>query len=728
MDHGNPGEKIIRTVCNSHCGGTCEMKVHVSGGRIVRIEPVEGDDKPKLCARGHAYRQRVYAPDRLLYPLKRTGSRGSGEFSRISWDEALETIAAQMTRVKAAYGNASILHFCSMCDPHVIHHVGAFHRLLCLFGGYTAPWGYISCEGAAFSAGVTYGTRMRGLYTGREPQEFLDTRLIIMWSWNPGTTELGTLLPLTLARAKEQGTRIVCVDPRFTDSAAVFSEQWVPIRPGTDVAAMTAMSFVIVKENLQDQKFIDEWTVGFDDFRDYLFGRKDGVAKSPEWAAAITGIPPETIAALAREYAGTRGAVLATGFGAGRTAMGEQYHRAAAALEAITGNVDVRHWLPKPRVARYHPFIPSPPNQVEAEAPPRLNALPFRGASVNSSARVNVSLFADAILKGRAGGYPADYKMLWLSNTNYLNQLAEVNKTAEAFRKLEFMLVTEQFMTSTARFADIVLPVCTFLERDDLYAPMGSDEYCVLGRAIEPLGESKSQLDICAALAPRLGINDYSDRPAEMLVRDMVGKLSAEIKLPEYDELKDSGIYKLDLSAERPEKEISPGKDSMRTPSGKIEIGSEIIARMNEPLIPVVPEYMESWEGLSDPLAEKYPLQLISPHLKRRAHSQFENLPWLRELQVQALSINTVDAEARNIREGDSVRVFNDRGEVRIPARVTERIMPGVVAIPQGAWFSPDENGVDHGGCANVLTKNMTSPGGAFASHTALVQVEKVAD
>ena len=188
-------EKIIRTVCNSHCGGTCEMKVHVRGDRIVRIEPEEGDDKPKMCARGHAYRQRVYAPDRLLYPLKRTGARGAGKFSRISWDEALETVAAEMKRVKADYGNASILHFCSMCDPHVVHHVGAFHRLLCLFGGYTAPWGYISCEGAAFSAGVTYGTRMRGLYTGREPQEFLDSRLIIMWSWNPGTTELGTVTP-----------------------------------------------------------------------------------------------------------------------------------------------------------------------------------------------------------------------------------------------------------------------------------------------------------------------------------------------------------------------------------------------------------------------------------------------------------------------------------------------------------------------------------------------------
>ena len=287
---------------------------------------------------------------------------------------------------------------------------------------------------------------------------------------------------------------------------------------------MIAMSFVIVNENLQDQKFIDEWTVGFDEFRDYLFGRKDGVVKSPEWAAAITGIPPETIAALAREYACNKPAVLATGFGAGT-------HRHGRAVPPRGGRPGGHHrqrrcpaLAAETASARYHPYIPSPPNQVEAQAPPRWNALPFRGASVNSSARVNVSLFADAILKGRAGGYPADYKMLWLSNTNYLNQLGEVNKTAEAFRKLDFMLVTEQFMTSTARFADIVLPVCTFLERNDLYAPMDSGEYCVLGRAINPLGESKSQLDICSALASKLGIPITAIKPMKMLVRQMVAK------------------------------------------------------------------------------------------------------------------------------------------------------------------------------------------------------------
>ena len=721
-------ERIVRTLCNSHCGGACEMKVHVRGNRIVRIEADDRDGSPRMCARGHAYRQRVYAPDRLLYPLKRTGERGSGAFARISWDEALENVAAAMKRVRADYGNAAILHFCSMCDPHTLHHVGAFHRLLCQFGGYTAPWGYISCEGAAFSAGVTYGARRRFVQTDRAPEEYLDSRLIVMWSWNPATTELGSNIPLSLARAKERGARIVCVDPRYTDSAAAFADRWIPIRPGTDAAVLIAMAFVVVDENLQDTEFINAHTVGFDPYREYLLGRKDGVVKSPQWAAAISGVPAETIAALAREFARSKPAILATSIAAGRTAFGEQYHRAAAALEAITGNLSLQNWQHAPRRTRYQPHLPSPPNPVEAQAPPRRNALPFRGASVNSSARVNVALFADAILKGRAGGYPADYKFLWLSNTNYLNQLGEINKACEAFRKLEFVLVTEQFMTVSARFADIVLPVCTFLERNDLHAPLEGGEYGVLGKAVEPLGESRSQLDICGALAPRLGISDYGDKSDEAWIRDMLEKLSEEVELPGYEELKERGIFRIGAGAPGTvsgKGGTGPAAKPLRTPSGKVEIRSDIIAGMDIASIPSLPEYIESWESPRDPLARKYPLQLISPHFKRRAHSQFDNLPWLRELQVQALSMNTADAEARNIRHGDTVRVFNDRGEVRIPAKVTERIMPGVVALPQGAWFDPDEQGIDRGGSANVLTKNVTSPAGAFVSGTALVEVEK---
>ncbi|MBA4394402.1 MAG: hypothetical protein C0407_12695, partial [Desulfobacca sp.] len=374
-------EKIIRSICSSHCGGTCEMKVHIRGNRIVRIEPDDRELRPRLCARGHAYRQRVYAPDRLLYPLKRAGERGSGRFTRISWEEALETIAGEMQRIKGAYGNAAILHFCSMCDPHTLHHVGAFHKLLCLFGGYTAPWGFISHEGATFSAGVTYGLRRKFVQTEHRSEEYLNSRLIIMWGWNPVTTEQGTLVPLTLARAKEWGTRFICVDPRYTDSAALFADQWIPIRPGTDGAVMLAMAYVIIKEKLQDQEFIETYTSGFDSFKNYVLGLDDGQAKTPEWAEAISSIKAETIADLARSYALNKPAALVTSIAPGRTAYGEQYHRAAAALEAITGNWQAQNWPSSSvKALKFNIQLAGPPNPVEIGAPPRRNALPYRSA------------------------------------------------------------------------------------------------------------------------------------------------------------------------------------------------------------------------------------------------------------------------------------------------------------------------------------------------------------
>jgi len=716
-------EKIVRTICNSHCGGTCEMNVHVRDGKITRVETGdEGETAHRMCARGRAYRQRIYAPDRLLYPLKRTGPRGAGEFTRVSWDEALETVAHELKRVRDTHGNASILHFCSMADALMLHHVMAFHRLLCQFGGYTAPWGTISNEGDNFAAGMTYGTRPTPRQAQANIEEYMNARLIIMWSWNPVTTQQGTGVSQALVRAKEKGARFICVDPRYTDSAAAFADQWIPIRPGTDTAVFSAMAYVIIKENLHARDFIDTYTSGFDKYKDYVFGLEDGVEKTPQWAEPISGIPAGNIAELAREYAGAKPAVLGTSFAAGRTAFGEQFHRGAAALEAITGNVAIRSGVVSAAMALLRKArISSPPNQVEAGIPSRWNRLPYRGASVNSSARVNVNLLSDAILKGKDGGYPADYKFLWLSNTNYLNQLGEVNKAAEAFKKLEFVLVTEQFMTSSARFADIVLPVCTFLERNDIYAPMGAGIFALVNKAIEPLGESRSQLQICEALALKLGITDYNDKSDEEWMRSIITKLSEEVEFPDYDALRNQGVYRLKLDKQ----DTVPPKEPFPTPSGKIEIYSQLVADMNHPLIPPIPKYMETWESLNDPLTEKYPLQLITPHFKRRAHSQFDNLPWLRELQTQTISINTIDAESRGIKEGDMVRVLNDRGETRIPAQVTERIMPGVVAIPQGAWYDPDENGIDRGGCANIFTKNVTSPAGAFACNTALVQVER---
>ncbi|MBI2858484.1 MAG: molybdopterin-dependent oxidoreductase [Chloroflexi bacterium] len=730
-------EHVVRTFCNSHCGGTCIVKAHVRGGRITRLETDDGEE-PQLraCAKGRAYRQRVYAPDRLLYPLKRTGKRGDGEFAKVSWDEALETVAAQMQRVKNAYGAASILFFCSMADKNTVHHERAINRLLCKFGGYTAPWGSMSDEGADFSAGVTFGTAYG---TTHMPQDHLNSRLIVLWGCDPATTLQGTALPVCLARAREGGARIIAVDPRYTDSAAAFADRWIPIRPGTDAAVLIAMAYVMVDEDRYDRHFIETYTAGFDKFRDYLLGGEDGVKKTPQWAEAIAGIPAATIAALAREYAAIKPAALISGYAPGRTALGEQYHRAASVLAAMTGNIGIHGGYPSARVGggmwggrgvyralREATKIGSPANQVEAGAPPRWNALPYRGAAVNSSARVNVCMFADAILKGKAGGYPADYKLLWLSNNNYLNQLGDVNKTVEAFRKLEFILVTEQFMTATARFADIVLPVCTFLERNDFCIGRNFEFWGPANKAIEPLGESRSQMEIIEALAAKLGINDYNHRPDGEWVDSIVTTLSEGVA--DSGDIKRRGVHriKFDEPVVAFKKQVEdPEHNPFATPSGKIEIYSQRVAEMNHPLIPPVPKYLKSWEDVTDPLAGKYPLQLITTHWKWRAHTQFHNLPWLNDMRTQAVTVNPFDAAPRGIRQGDMVRIFNDRGEVVVPAWVTERIMPGIVDLPQGAWYNPDDKGVDRGGCPNVLTRNVTSPAGAFTSNTTLVQMKK---
>ncbi len=280
-------------------------------------------------------------------------------------------------------------------------------------------------------------------------------------------------------------------------------------------------------------------------------------------------------------------------------------------------------------------------------------------------------------------------------------------------------------MTPTAKFADIVLPTTTFLERNDIDFGVGTLFYGFVNKAIEPIGECKSHLQIARELAARLGIANFGDETEEELLKKEVAKSD----IPDYDIFKKTGIYRFKLKEPYVafQKQIEdPVKNPFATPSGKIEIYSKEWADMKNPKLPPVAKYIETWESRNDPIAKKYPLQLITTHIKRRTLSQYETLPWLRELQPQAMLINQTDAESRGIKDGDKVMVFNDRGKLIIIAKVTERIMPGVVDIPHGAWYDPDENGVDRGGNPNVLIKDQYSPGGAFPYNTCLVQVKKI--
>ncbi len=725
-----PGEvKVITTACNSHCGGSCILRVHIQNGVIAHIE-TDGGEEPqyRACSRCRAYRQRVYHPDRLLYPLKRVGERGEGEFRRVSWDEALDTVAGEITRVRNTYGPQATMMYGLGGDVSWLHGWRCVDVLLNMMGGYTAAWGVPSYESGNFATMATYGS----FNTRHTRDDLPNSRLIIMWGWDPANSIQDTNTSWYLAQAREKGSRVVCIDPRFTESAASLADQWIPIRPGTDAAMLIAMAHVIVSEDLQDHGFVDKYTMGLPQYREYLMGQEDGTPKTPQWAEGITGVPARTIADLARDYARTKPAALIGGIAPGRTAFGEQYHRAAMVLAALTGNIGIqggdpggRNWtgllsFPFMRMGR---GMWGGANQIEENLPPRPNTLSTRGFHV--SGHIHFAKIADAILKGREGGYHADIKLLYTVNTNFLNQHPNVNKIAQALKKLEFFVVHEQFMTPTAKFADVILPSNTFLEREDVTTGEGIPHFGYMKKVIESLGESRSHLEICTGLASRLGVEGYNDRSDEEWLREIIEPSA----VPDFDEFKEKGFYRAPLPGPHVafKKEVEdPENNPFRTPSGKIEIYSQKVADMNHPQLPPIPKYIDASESPWSRLDEKHPLLLISSHHKTRALSQNHNIPWLRELLPQAIYINTVDASARGIKDGEKVRAFNDLGEMNIMARVTERIMPGVVDVPQGAWYEPDANGVDMGGCVNTLTQDEPSPGGALVSNTVVVQVERL--
>jgi len=735
--------KIVNTGCCHDCGGRCVLKAHVKNGQVIRIESDTGEDPQiRACMRGRAYRQRLYSPDRLQTPLKRIGEKGEGKFKPISWEEALTEIAAKMHQVKATHGNASILMVASGGNQGMLHGALPVGAMLQGFGGFTRSWGIASYEGAMYASMATYGT----IRTGNSREDLLNSKLVIMWGWNPAVTIWDPGTSLMMSRIREKGIRIVAIDPRYSDSAATFADQWIPIRPGTDSAMLIAMAYVILDEELQDQAFIDLHTVGIDKYKDYLFGKEDGVHKTPQWAETITGVSADVIATLAREYAGSSPAALIAGWSPARASFGEQYSRAANVLTAITGNVGVNGGYASgfmraysSRETNYKRVIAgkdskkarSTGNPVEDGAPPRQYSLHklFGGTNPNSARIHNAKVF-DAILRGKEGGYPADIKMAYIVASNCLNQHPNTRRGAEALKSLDFMVVHEQFMTPTAKFADIVLPVNTFMERNDIAPPwLGSPYYIYLNKAVDSLHESKSDLDICRELSKKLDI------PPGMFQFDeddiLQGITASRDDIPDYEAMKRDGVVKIKLKepiVSFKEQIEDPENNAFPTLSGKIEIYCEHLAEMNDPKVPPIPKYMPHEESHDGPLSKTYPLQLITSHDKKRAHSTWHNVPWCQDIEPHSVWLNSLDATKRGIIDQGSVDVFNDRGRLRIPAKVTERIMPGVVDIRQGAWYDPDEEGVDHGGCANVLTRDEPSPGGAHPMNSALVQIEPTPD
>ena len=752
----------IRVGCPAHnCGGRCLLIAYIENGRITQLDT---DDRPdslaapqlRACARGRAYLRRQYHPERLQYPLKRVGARGDGQFVRCTWEEALGTVAGQLQRVKAKYGNEALFVPYGTGSYNQLNGSHTARRLMNLFGGCLGIYNSYSWGAINIATPTVYGT----LVTGNQRQDWLNSRYIIMWGWNPAEMRDGTNSDYFVKLARENGAKVVCIDPRHSLSAAALADEWIPIRPGTDTAMMSAMAYVMLTEDLYDADFVRTHCIGWDSsqmppgaenaetYSDYLLGVRDGVPKTPQWAEAITAVPAATISRIAHEYAIIKPGVLYQGYGMQRRAYGEQVVRAGCVLAAITGNVGIPGgWtsgldLQAPDGGPFWTLFPTGENPIKASIPVFLwSEACLRGHEMTS---------ADGVI-----GSPqlkTDIKLIYGVATNCLiNQHADVNRSAAILRdesKVEFIVVQDNFLTSTAKFADIVLPACTQFETwgvEDGWKY--GDEVILQPKLVEPPGECKSDYRICADIANHLGFgNAYTEGCDEKAWVEWCLDRYRETRFPDLPNLEtfieqNLGAYSKPVTQPAvglADFRLDPQKYPLKTPSGKIEIFSKTLYEMGKSdEIPAVPKYIPEWENpfpeddngsqtSGRRVAKKFPLQAIGHHSLARVHSTHANNDWLQEAFPQRIFINPLDAAARGINDGDLVHVWNERGELVIHARLTSRIMPGVVDIPQGAWWNPDLDGVDHGGCINVLTSHRWTPL-AFGStqHTIMVQVEK---
>lgn len=672
--------------------------------------------------------------------MERIAARGEGKFRRISWEEAVSKIAEATRLTKKEYGPGSRFVINAAGVSAAIRGDRFMKNLLSLDGGYLDYYNYYSAACAAYIAPYIYGK----VRAGNHESTYVDSKLIIMWGFNPATCHYGLGTKDYFMKAKEKGAKIIVIDPRMSDTVMTMADTWIPIRPSSDTALIDAMAHTIWQEGLQDQQFMDKFCIGFDEdhmpdsvpagesYHSHVFGLRDGIEKTPQWAEKITGIPASVIRELAIEYACTKPAALLPGFAPQRTLVGEQVCRGFVALACMTGNVGLSGGstgIPYLKEGHDAPGM----SLLDNPYPGKIPVFQWTRA-IDRPDTVNPEYTG---LKG-VSKLDSGIKIIYsLASGIVMNQHSNSNDTKRILQtegKLSYLILSDLFMTPSAKFADILLPGVSFFEIDNIPSPWADDDYLLYNHHItEPLFKGRFEYEWIREVARLLGLKREFDcglSGADQWLRYVYDQCRrSETELPEFDEFKEKSfyVYKSHKPLVNFSENINEGVP-FNTPSGKIEIFSKTLYDMNRPEdIPGSPGHIYCVEGPEDPLKEKYPLQLIAYHTKRRCHSQNEENSLLKELDPTALWINPADASARGISDGDMAEVFNDRGIIRIPAKVTRRIAAGTVAVSEGGWYRLAGDGADVGGCINTLT--MTDKATPIANgnpqHTNLTDVRK---
>ncbi len=783
----------VSAACWHNCGGRCLNKALVVDGVVIRQKTddtiADDPDMPQQrgCARGRSQQKQVFGADRLKYPMKRKNwapgggnkeLRGRDEWVRISWDEALDLAAGEIKRIKEKYGNEAFL----------VGGGGEASRLLSLYGGHSTHWGTTSW------GTWRWGPEKFGMEEGFSAHSINDrldlrnSKLVVLVGANPAMSAGGNPSYHYL-QAKKAGAKFIVIDPYYTDTAEVFEADWIPIRPATDHALFLGMAHTLITEDdpvknpLIEWDFLHRCTVGFDadhmpegtdpkeNFKDYVLGTYDGVPKSPEWQARITGVDPEVVRRLAREIAGTKKTALMTGWAPARTNNTDSWPHMFATFGAMCGHMGESGRMTG--VSCHFGTANGGPRLVSAGG----NGVP--GVKNNVTTRINDTQVWETILEGKyTAGYKdvrnANIQMIYHGFNAILQTRSSQMRGIEAHRKVEFVLTQGHFLTTTAKYSDLVLPVTTEWERPGRFDAGNRDALFFNTQVVEPLYEAKHDQWVVTEIGKRLGLDPkeiYPIDPKQQLFNQIMGckvmkpdgsgmealvtittqdiqewgvegqPQQGRISLPEF---KAKGVYQV---PRKPGDKLGyigyekfrqdPEANPLKTTTGKLEIHSQTLADFIKDYgfteIDPIPTYNKATEGYEDTFSDweqgvkgEFPLQVFNPHYFRRSHTVFDNIPWLREAYPNPVYLSGKDARERGIKTGETVLLSSRWGKSLRVAQVTERLLPGVVGLPHGAWVEIDEKtGIDKAGSDNALTGPITTGQGTSGWNTCNCQVEK---
>jgi len=677
--------EIRHSVCALDCPDCCSLLVTVENQRATKLRgnPEHPVTRGFLCGKVAQYLEREYSPGRLLYPQKRTGSKGEGSFTRISWDEALDTIAARLKATAAEFGPESILPYSYAGTMGLLNGSGMDRRFFHRLGASRLDRTICS------SAGTTGLTEALGIRYGTEPEQFRHARLILAW----GANLLGTnvhLWPFVM-EARRNGAKLYTIDPHRNRTGAA-SDKHFFIHPGSDTALALAMMHVIIGEGLYDAHYVSRYTDGFDGLRERV------TPWTPARAAELTGIAAEEIAQLAREYATTHPAAIRLNYGVQRSERGAMAVRTISLLPALVGSwKDVGGGLQ---------LTTSQTFQLNRAG---LERADLQEKSLGRAARiVNMSQLGHALT---ALDQPA-VKAIVVYNSNPAAIAPNQNLVLAGLRRPDlFTVVLEQFQNDTADYADILLPVTTFLEHTDLYFAYGH-LYLQLARPALPApGEAKSNVEIFRLLAERMGFDDVCFRESDDdMIRTLLDSPHPFVRGISLEQLEREHFVRLQL----PEPFQPFAEGGFGTPDGKCHFRAESL------------DYSPPEESrLGEPgLCAQFPFELISPKNDNSMNSTFGHRDAV-DLETAALHLNAADAARLGVRTSDQVRIYNQRGSSILMAQVDDSVRPGVVCAPSVRWprRSPGKRNV------NALTsERLTDAGGGPTFYSCLVQVERIGD